>query len=104
VTLWRIGSDRVTRFRVRDDHHHFQFLQLAGDFLLWYAGAASSVLDVRTGNAFDVHGTLAGSPDRIAVAEYVGTPTAQGEPGPSRVSIIPVQAAPKITNCSTGGR
>src|SRR5262249_20844897 len=99
LTAWQIGSARNSQFTTPDGRHPFQFLRLAGHFVLWFGGGASSVLDLRTGNAFDVHGTVAGSPDRIATAEAVGRPAIKGGFTASRLSSIATRSAPDIAQC-----
>src|SRR5579859_2377553 len=77
LNSWRIGSPRYSRFLSPDNLHHFQFLQVSGHFVLWFSGAVSSVLDLTTGKAFDVQGTVTGSSERIAAAEPVSQPAAK---------------------------
>jgi len=62
---------------VTDSRHPFQFLHLAGDFLFWYGGTTSSVLDLRSGAAIDIDGTVTGSADWIVTARTEATPQAQ---------------------------
>jgi hypothetical protein len=71
LTVWRIGTGELRQYR-QDGRHPFQFLQLAGRYLVWYTGTASSVLDLDTGHGFDVPGTAAGSADWIAAARPEG--------------------------------
>jgi hypothetical protein len=94
LTVWRIGSSNVDHFTARDGRHFFQFLALAGQFLVWFAAASSSVLDLSTGAGFDVPGTVTGSPDWIVTA----TPDATGT-APSLVSRLPTRNAPRIPGC-----
>jgi hypothetical protein len=103
MTAWQVGSRHYADFTSPDTRHHFQFLQISGHFVLWFGGATSSVLDLRTGNAFDVQGTVTGSPDRIAATESVSQPSAKGQFAASRVSSIATSAAPGITHCVGGG-
>jgi len=100
VTIWPARSARTRVFTASGPSHRFQFLQLAGHFLLWYNGAASSVLDLRTGAGFDVQGAITGSADAIAIAEPVTAATAKGAFAASRVSTVELGVAPEIASCS----
>jgi hypothetical protein len=92
LTAWRLPDGPAVSFASPDAKHFFQFLQVSGDFLVWYAGASSALLDLRTGRGFDLPGTVAGSAQTLAVAQ----------PGPasgSMVSDAPVAGLPRITAC-----
>jgi hypothetical protein len=104
LTVWQIGASRTFRFSQSDSGHPFEFLQIAGHFLLWYTGNGSSVLDLRTGDAFDIGGTVAETANTIAIEEPVGSPATKGGYVPSRVSVLPVTAAPDITGCTRNGQ
>ena len=80
VDVWRFGTGGRTRYTT-DNRHPFQFLQFAGGFLLWYGGISSSVLDLRTGTAFDVPGTVTGSADWIVGATPAAPPGRHACPG-----------------------
>ncbi|HZU18210.1 MAG TPA: hypothetical protein VFD01_16615 [Candidatus Dormibacteraeota bacterium] len=83
LTAWRIGTGGSTIY-TSDLRHPFQFLQLAGHFLLWFGGATASILDLETGAAFDLPGTVAGSGGTIVAARPL--------PGSgTRVSDLPLQ-------------
>jgi hypothetical protein len=56
------------------------------------------VLDLRTGNAFDVAGSVAAAADKIAVAQQLGQP-AKGGYASVRVSTLAVPAMPTIQGC-----
>ncbi|MBO0870175.1 MAG: hypothetical protein J2P15_16575 [Micromonosporaceae bacterium] len=96
VTAWQIGSPDLRRYASHDGRHPFQFLTIAGDFLLWYGGIVSSLLDLRTGRAFDVAGTLAGSPDAIAAGQSADHTSTLA----NWVSRVPLPAAPAVTTCT----
>jgi hypothetical protein len=100
MTVWPIGSHRLYHITSQDTRRHFQFLQFAGHFVVWYGGTASEVLDLTTGKAFDLPGTLAGSPSRIVTAVPVSPPAAKGGTAPSRVSSIATPSAPSIRSCA----
>lgn len=99
LTVWPIGTDRLLHFTQSNPGHPFQFLQLAGHFLLWYTGNGSSVLDLNTGNAFDVSGSVAASADTIAIAEKTLQPP-KGTYAANRVSTLAVSAMPSIRGCA----
>jgi hypothetical protein len=94
LTVWPIGSDHADRYVARDGRHFFQFLGLAGRFLVWFAGTTSSVLDLTTGYGFDVPGTVSGSPDWIVTA----TPE-RADSAPYRVARLGTGVAPPIRGC-----
>jgi len=100
LTAWPVGTARLLKFTQSDSGHPFEFLQLAGHFVLWYTGNGSSVLDLRTGNAFDVGGSVTASADAIAIEEPVGQPPTKGAFVPSRVSILATAAMPGIRGCA----
>lgn len=103
LTVWPVGTARLLKFTQSDSGHPFEFLQLAGHFVLWYTGNGSSVLDLRTGNAFDVAGSVAGSADAIAIEEPVGPPPTKGAFVSSRVSTLATPAMPGIRQCALKG-
>jgi hypothetical protein len=103
LTVWPIGTARLLKFTQSDSGHPFEFLQLAGHLVLWYTGNGSSVLDLRTGTAFHVGGSVAGSADEIAIEEPAGRPPAKGAFVPSRVSTLATAAMPGIRGCARNG-
>jgi len=91
LTVWEIGDNRLTTY-TSDLRHPFQFLQLAGHFVLWFGGTTFSVLDLRSGAAFDVPGAVAGSEETIV--------TSDPAPGASvRVSAIPIAELGSSPGC-----
>jgi len=92
LTAWLVGSDRSTTY-TSDLRHPFQFLQLAGHFVLWFGGATSSILDLETGAAFDVPGTIAGSADAVVASQ-----PAPGAGG--RVSAVPLSELDPGPGCT----
>ena len=103
LTVWPVGTARLLKFTQSDSGHPFEYLQLAGHFVLWYAGNGSSVLDLRTGSAFHVGGSVAGSADDIAIEEPLGRPPAKGAFVRSRVSVLATAAMPSIRGCARNG-
>jgi len=98
--VWTFGRPDLQRFRVGDGAHFFQFLQFAGPFLTWFAGGASSVLDLSTGRAFDVDGTVSGSAEAIVVARTPTSPSGRGKAsGPTRLSAVAPPSAPRLPAC-----
>jgi hypothetical protein len=99
LTTWQIGSNQYGVYTT-DVKHPLQFLELAGDFVVWYAGSPSSVLDLRTGHAFDVQGTLAGSDAVIAESAPSGGARApKASQAPSSLAYAPLSAATRISGC-----
>jgi hypothetical protein len=99
LTVWPIGTDRLLRFTQSNSGHSFQFMQLAGHFVVWYTGTGTSVLDLRTGDAFDYNGSAAVSGNTIAVEEQVSQPP-KGSYASVRISVLPVAAMPSIRGCT----
>jgi len=100
LTSWQIGSSHYMTFHSPDDHHHFQFLQASGPFALWFGGATSSILDLRTGKAFDLQGTVTASSERIATAESAEKNPLEAAITITRVANIPMSGAPRISRCT----
>lgn len=98
LTIWRFGTENLTEYNAPDIKHYFQFLQLAGDYVLWYGGITSTVMDLRTGNGFDVNGTVAGTSSAIAQSEPT-QPASRGTFVSSRVSLLSLSDAPGISTC-----
>jgi hypothetical protein len=96
--VWRVGTDEYGDYTT-DLQHPLQFLQIAGDFVLWYAGYPSSVLDLRTGRAFDLQGAVAGSDAVIAATEPSRASSTKGDIAPARLSYAPLSAATRIDAC-----
>jgi hypothetical protein len=102
LTVWPVGTNRLLRFTQSDSGHPFQFLQLAGHFALWYTGTATSVLDLLTGNAFDIAGSAAASVGQIAVEQQLRQPP-KGSFASVRVSALSIAAMPEVTGCAKSG-
>jgi hypothetical protein len=92
----RLSDGTVTTLTLPDRRHLFQFLQVAGDFVVWYGGITSSVLDLTTGKGFDIAGTVTGS------AGWIAASMPQTAPGGITTSVvrIPTSAASHITRCA----
>jgi hypothetical protein len=93
LTVWKVGSDHYATY-TSDLRHPFQFLQLAGHFVLWFGGTTSSILDLETGAAFDVPGTIAGSQQTIVTSNPVSGAGA-------RVSAIPLAELGPEPSCGS---
>ncbi len=102
LTVWPIETAGLLKFTQSGTGHPFEFLQLASHFVLWYNGNGSSVLDLRTGDGFDVGGSVAASADVIAVEEPIGQ-SAKGTFASSRLSILAAAAMPGIGGCAKNG-
>jgi hypothetical protein len=100
VTVWMIDSGEFATYRAPDLNHSFQFMQLADHYLLYYGGTSSTVLDLSTGNGFDVGGSLAGS-DQVIAKEEPSGPAAQKAPAiSSRISSVSLSAVGAIAQCT----
>jgi hypothetical protein len=100
ATVWMIDSGEFATYRAPDLNHSFQFMQLADHYLLYYGGTSSTILDLSTGNGFDVGGSLAGS-DRVIAKEEPSGPAAQkGQATSSRISSVSLDAVGAIAQCT----
>ena len=95
LTVWTFGSGQLRRYSAPDIKHYFQFLQLAGPYVLWYGGITSTVLDLDSNAGFDVGGTVAGSDQWLALEEPA-SPVAKGEFASSRIARLSTATAPPI--------
>jgi hypothetical protein len=100
ATVWTIDSGDFATYRSPDLNHAFQFMQLADHYLLYYGGTSSTVLDLLTGNGFDVAGSLAGSDQVIAKEEPSAPTTQKGQPVSSRISSVSISAVGAIAPCT----
>ena len=84
----------VTTYRIQQDgRHNLQFPMLATRILVWWTGVVETVLDVRTGNGFDlIDGTAAGAGDTLVISGARGkVPT---------LSAIHLSQSAGISSCS----
>lgn len=69
------SADRVTQYHMAqiDGRHAFQFPMLAGNILVWWTGVQDTVVDLSTGNGFDVvNGAAAGAGDLVVISSARG--------------------------------
>ncbi|MDQ2912798.1 MAG: hypothetical protein M3T56_06025 [Chloroflexota bacterium] len=100
AAIWAFDTSTYSVYQAPDLKHQFQFLQVAGPFLLWYGGITSSVLDLRTGKGFDVAGTLAASAEGIAASDIVRASGSRATGfAASRVGLAHLSEAPRISTC-----
>ncbi|MEK6227173.1 MAG: hypothetical protein AABM40_12890 [Chloroflexota bacterium] len=100
ATVWAIDSGEFAKYRSPDLSHSFQFMQLADHYLLYYGGTSSTVLDLATGNGFDVAGSLAGSDQVIAKEEPSAPATQKAQVISSRISSVSLSAVGAIAPCT----
>lgn len=98
ANVWRVGSDERRVYKTPDIKHYFQFMQFAGDYLLWYSGVDSAVMDLDSGALVDVDGSLAAGDDLIVMQQPVG-PHVKGEFVASRVSSARASALSRLGGC-----
>jgi hypothetical protein len=96
LNIWRVGTDERRAFRAPDIKHYFQFMKFAGDYLLWYSGVTSVVLDLGSGAFFDVPGSVAGGPDLIVIEQPTVTNKEKGQFVASRVAAAKASALPRL--------
>ncbi|HLJ98447.1 MAG TPA: hypothetical protein VKU39_00915 [Streptosporangiaceae bacterium] len=94
VTVLRFATSRTKTFVAADGRHHFQFLQLAGHYLLWYSGITSAVLDLSSGAGFDAAGSLAGDDTWLVWSQDTRASAAQ-----ARISAMLTAGVPRIPSC-----
>jgi hypothetical protein len=102
VKAWRVNSTHVSVYSyTKDIDHRFQFLTASSHFLLWYAGGPSPILDLDTGNGFDVaSGGSVIAAGGIIVKSAFGTPATKGTVADTRVSYLDTSSVGHITSCS----
>jgi hypothetical protein len=92
LTAYPFHRGTSTSYASNDGRHFFQFLQVSGHYLVWYAGATSALLDLTTGAGFDLPGTVAATPQTVAVAR-------SQPPGGPVISHVAVTRLPSIATC-----
>lgn len=98
--LWRVDSQDYSSYSGFDLQHQLQFLQLAAHYVLWYGGSSSSVLDLETGNGFDVRGSVAGSDSILVRSEPVRPPATKTDIVPYQVSSFKLGPPNGLTSCN----
>lgn len=99
ANVWRVGSGERRVYKTPDIKHYFQFMQFAGDYLLWYSGVSSAILDLDGGVLVDVGGSLAAGDDLIVMQQPVG-PHVKGEFVASRVSSARASSLSRLGGCA----
>jgi hypothetical protein len=107
AVAWRMHDGQLTTFAISDKRNPLQFLQVAGNFLIWFTGFPFAVLDLDTGGAFDtpvlggvVAGSIAGSRTTIVRSEPLSVPTSKGGIAGSAVSSLRTASAPSVPGCA----
>lgn len=98
VNIWQVGSAERRVYKTPDIKHYFQHMQFAGNYLLWYTGITSAIMDLDSGALVDVDGSLATGDDLIVMARPVG-PHVKGEFVASRVSAARASALALLSAC-----
>jgi hypothetical protein len=99
VNVWRVGSAERRTYRAPDIKHYFQFMQFTGDYLLWYSGVTSAILDLDTGALVDVGGSLAAGDDLIVMEQPVVPTHVKGTFVASRVSAARASGLSRLGSC-----
>lgn len=87
-----LASGSIKTYGARN--HYFQFPQLAGRYLVWFGADKNSIVDLRSGNGFDISlpGAVVAAGDTIVV---VRLSTLKGNLGRSDLSVLhPSQLSP----------
>jgi len=98
ANIWQVGSAERRVYKTPDIKHYFQFMQFAGDYLLWYSGVSSAILDLTSGAIIDVDGSLAAGDDLIVMQQPVG-PHVKGEFVSSKVSAVRASTLSRLGGC-----
>ena len=93
MEVLRLSDHQLREYPSPDDRHHLQFPMLVSHYAAWYSGNVSSVLDLDTGRAFDVNGSVAAASGTIAKLEPVGV-IPKGGNGQVTVSGLSVSSVP----------
>ncbi len=109
LMVWRVGSAHYDAFAPTVPNFgspNFQFLQIAGPYVLWYGGYAPLAIDIRTGRGFLVpHGlaALVGNEGWIVGGGPVSAlPSSKSVPGSFTLRLVRVATAsvPPIPACA----
>jgi hypothetical protein len=76
MSAYDFQTRSVTNYQMahRDGRHYFQFPMLAGGILTWWSGVVSTVVDLTTGDGFEVtNGAAAGSGNLLVISGARGT-------------------------------
>lgn len=99
-TLWAydLSARHLTRYVT--DSHYLQFPMLAGPILAWFAATVSAILDLRTGDGFDVPlpGSIGAEGDAIVVSRMA--PGTKGAVTSTTVSLLRPSVLPSVQSCS----
>jgi hypothetical protein len=97
-----LSSGLVSEYAFTRDavKHVFQFPMLGGHFLVWFTGVTNTVLDLRTGTAFDISlpSSVAVSADEIVVGRTGGSKGQQTKN--TSVSWFRIPAPGRLDRCS----
>lgn len=99
----RVSTGAVTTYRFTRDalKHPFQFLMLAGHFVVWFTGYANTILDLETGRAADVAlpSASAAGGDLVVVARPAPGP--KGAVTSTTLAWLRVTAQSHLGSCSS---
>ncbi len=98
----QLGSGRLYTysFTGNDLRHVFQFPMLAGHFLVWFAATVNTVMDLDTGNAFDVNlpSAVVGSGNEIVIAKNASG--IKGAASSTTLSVMRLSPDTSIRSCT----
>jgi hypothetical protein len=75
MAAYDLNAGKLSTYQMaqRDGRHAFQFPMLAGRILVWWSGVQDTIVDLATGNGFDViDGAAAGSSNLLVVSGAKG--------------------------------
>ena len=95
---FRTGQMSDYSFATDALNHPFQFPVVASHYLIWFTGATNTVVDLETGNGFDVDlpSAVAGAEREIVIARTQGTKTG---PKSTTVSTIKLDEIGGLRTC-----
>ena len=95
---FRTGQISGYSFATDALNHPFQFPTVVSHYLVWFTGGANTVVDLETGNGFDIDlpSSIAGADREIVIARTQGTKTG---PKSTTVSTIKLDEMGGLRTC-----
>lgn len=108
LMVWRIGQSKVREYVAAGQVAPFQFMQLAGHYVLWNTGIAAFLMDLRDGSGFQAPGgsagavpALAGSSQYLVLSTRRNNPSTKVGPAQSSVATVPLGSLPTLPPCGS---
>lgn len=105
LSVWKRASNTVDTYTLDPmDEHAFQFMQMSGPYMSWFASQTNSVMDLDSGTMYDVGLNTSTVVDNGMVGAAAGGPAGADEPaapGPARLVLKPGGDWFADTRCGT---